>query len=73
MRTLNVKLNLSEETKVRNVWMVLDGNFVAVAEHITDDGMFVITDRNDYEKICHCGEKVELVNEYMGACRCIRC
>lgn len=23
--------------------------------------------------ICHCGAKVELVNEYMGACQCRRC
>lgn len=23
--------------------------------------------------ICHCGAKVELVNEYMGACQCHRC
>lgn len=58
MRTLNIKLNLSEETKARNVWMVLDGNFVAVAEHITDDGMFVITDRSDYEKV-YCIQSID--------------
>mgnify|MGYP006872974390 CR=1 FL=1 len=23
--------------------------------------------------ICHCGQKMELVNEYMGACECPKC
>lgn len=51
MRPLNIKLNLSEETEVGSVWMVLNGQIKVMAEHITDDGMVVITDHGDYSKV----------------------
>lgn len=50
MKPLNIKLDLSEETEVGSVWMVLNGKAEIMSEHITDD-VVAITDHSDYSKV----------------------